>query len=72
LVWCDGSGQFVQLAKNELQRPVMGECHPVRLPGVASDVGGERIVVAGVGLVSALAGERSVHDFLVARLRMAA
>jgi hypothetical protein len=44
----------------------------VRLPGVASDVGGERIVVAGVGLVSAFAGERSVHDFLAARLGMAA
>jgi hypothetical protein len=33
---------------------------------VALDLGGERVVVAGASLVSAVAGERLVHDCLAA------
>jgi hypothetical protein len=36
---------------------------------VALDLGGE-LVVAGAGLVSTVAGERLVHDFLARRLGM--
>ena len=59
-------GRFA--AEDEQQRLLMRERHPVCLPGVALDLGGER-VVAAAGLVSAIAGERLVHDFLAGKLR---
>src|ERR1700704_6434635 len=58
-------GRFA--AEDEQQRLLMRERHPVCLPGVALDLSGE-LVVAGAGLVSAVAGERLVHDFLARRL----
>jgi hypothetical protein len=57
-------GRFA--AEDEQQRLLMRERHPVCLPGVALDLGGERVVVAGASLVSAVAGERLVHDCLAA------
>jgi hypothetical protein len=69
LVWYEGSWAAGSVRReDEQQRFVMRERHPVCLRRVALDLGGERLVVAGAGLVSAVAGESLVHDSSEPRL----
>ncbi len=51
------------------ERFVGCERHPVGLPGVAPDLGGESDVVGSPGDESAVAGESLVHDFLATEAR---